>query len=547
MTPQNDVLNLLTGAIYQDSNRLQCKMLRFAVNVLGNVPKFISWTNARVFCKEIMLHDDITSSYDEELLDLFKFMELKRSDEYQVVEFIHGNIGYGGITEELKRDYPKYFVKEVRNKNDRCTANVFEFVNTDVGKKLQLSIKFIDDDDDEATYISNYILTPLSDQSITRPNTNQEVGEKKMHRFAQLFEKLAKPSDEAQREPGAKKKRSDGRTTTIATLDDDTMVEVFKHMNYCQLAKKGLVSKRYRDLIRTNRHRLALLYVDTLVLSDYRTRPSVTRVFNQKLSPEAYNEWVSLNGYSKQIPIEGQVVGMQNAQDDRRVYLLNADYNGPNSGQYSDTNLFYASTKLSHENWPVFQHFVRLLLDPIVYIRRIELIPQSDVLNLMAGAFNQDSNRLQCKTLKLNFEGNVQTFIGWIKSHVSCDEIIIHVWSRLEYEEELFDLFVTGANCTSGISFVESSHTKVVVGFVKKFMDLKRSDECRVVESVRGEIKKVYDEISIDVLKRDYPKCFVKEVGNKDHDSAMHVLEFVNTDVGKKLQLSIEMFGIGKT
>ncbi|KAI1694195.1 BTB/POZ domain-containing protein [Ditylenchus destructor] len=44
-------------------------------------------------------------------------------------------------------------------------------------------------------------------------------------------------------------------------MDNDTMLEVFKHLNCCQLANSSLVSKRFWNLLRTNRHSLALLSV----------------------------------------------------------------------------------------------------------------------------------------------------------------------------------------------------------------------------------------------------------------------------------------------
>ncbi|KAI1702045.1 hypothetical protein DdX_15729 [Ditylenchus destructor] len=366
------------------------------------------------------------------------------------------------------------------------------------------------------------------------------VGAKKMRRSDRLSEKLARSLNEAQREPRAKKKRSNGRITNIATMDNGTIMEAFKFLNYYQLAKNSLVSKRYRDLIRTNRHRLALLYVDSVDLnhsgnSDFRTRPILVEIFDQKLSPEAYKEWVSLNGYSKRIPTEGQVVGEQSAQYGHRVYELWAD-----AGYKGSTNVFYAQAKLSHENWPVFQHFVRLITDPFVYIQQIDLIPQNDVLHLLIGAFNQDSNRLQCKKLRLNLEGNVQKFIGWIKGHVSCGEIRIDNYNSSNYEE-LLDLFVTGAHCTSRISFSDYYSSNVVVNFVKKFIDLKSSDEYHVVEYIRGYSEDCYDGETVKVLKRDNAKFLVKAVENEGDGCTEHVFEFVNTDVGKKLQLSIEL------
>ncbi|KAI1698456.1 hypothetical protein Ddc_19100 [Ditylenchus destructor] len=327
--------------------------------------------------------------------------------------------------------------------------------------------------------------------------------------------------------------------SNIATMDNGTMVEAFKYLNYSQLAKNSLVSKRYRDLIRSHRHKFALLYVDSLVMSNCRTNPSLIIVFDKHLSAQDYNEWVIRNRYSKQIPIEGQVAGKQSGQYDHRVYGLWA-----NACYERSTNVFDAQTKLNHKHWPLFQHFVRLLMDPFILIQDIEFICQNDVLNLLVGAFNQGRDRLQCKKLKLNFEGNVQKLTGWMKSHVSCEEIQIHNYSLSSYHEELLDLLVTGAHCTSAIKIEYGIPSRIVVQLVQKFMDLKNSDECQMVESIRNNVMRQ----SGDGLKRDYADFMVKEERHEGYRSTVEyvrVFEFVNNDVGKKLQITEKKFGVG--
>ncbi|KAI1692392.1 hypothetical protein Ddc_23629 [Ditylenchus destructor] len=110
LIPQNDVLNLLIGATDPDRSRLQYKKLKF--NLSGDVPKFINWMKNHIFCDEILIEGDIALNHDEELLDLLttgahctsainmgdydsakvivdfvqKFMHLKSSDEWQLVE-----------------------------------------------------------------------------------------------------------------------------------------------------------------------------------------------------------------------------------------------------------------------------------------------------------------------------------------------------------------------------------------------------------------------------------------------------------------------------
>ncbi|KAI1705309.1 hypothetical protein Ddc_15779 [Ditylenchus destructor] len=207
------------------------------------------------------------------------------------------------------------------------------------------------------------------------------------------------------------------------SLDNDTTVEVFKYLNYCQLAKTSLVSKRFSDLIRTHRHKLALLYVESIGMSKDNYDPAAIKNFDQELSPEAYNEWVIRNDYSKQIPLETQIARIQSTHCDRKVYRLHADadYHYTDSNpSFKEKSVFSASIELSHENWPVFQHFIRLLTDPFIHIRSLGLPYQNDALNLLAGAVNQDRGRLQCRLLGVSLQHNMQDRISWIKEHVFC-------------------------------------------------------------------------------------------------------------------------------
>ncbi|KAI1693839.1 hypothetical protein Ddc_22513 [Ditylenchus destructor] len=85
-----------------------------------------------------------------------------------------------------------------------------------------------------------------------------------MRRSARLAGKQTNSEKEAQKEPKAKKSRSDNRMPNIVALDNGTMVEAFKFLNYCQLATSSHVSKRFWNLIRTHRHKLALLDVNEI-------------------------------------------------------------------------------------------------------------------------------------------------------------------------------------------------------------------------------------------------------------------------------------------
>ncbi|KAI1702052.1 hypothetical protein DdX_15736 [Ditylenchus destructor] len=337
-----------------------------------------------------------------------------------------------------------------------------------------------------------------------------------MHRSFRLAENQTKPANEAQMEPRAKKKRSDG-TSNIATLDNGTMVESFKYLNYMQRAKSSLVSKRFSNLIRNNRHRLALLYVDEIRMSSL-----PENIMNGSFGMDTRNE--------KKIPLDGPVAEMR-----RKIYKMRADYEGSKCSNARKTVL-NARVVLSHYNWPLFQHFVRLLTDPFIYINYLRLTPLIDIsyVNLLAEAMISDSSRIRCGTMVLlsnraNIVDNVQKFIGWSKNHVLCKEFQVFHKSDTNFDEEMLDFFVSGAHCTSKISNNRSDISNVIVAFLQKFMDLKDCDETQMVESIRcygsGQV--------VEVLNRDYAKFIDKEEKGKDQ-----CIELFNTRIGKKLKIT---------
>ncbi|KAI1708645.1 hypothetical protein DdX_11721 [Ditylenchus destructor] len=353
--------------------------------------------------------------------------------------------------------------------------------------------------------------------------------------------------------PKAKKSRSDDRIPNIIVLDNVTMVEAFKYLKYIPIAKISLVSKRFRDLIQTHRHSLSRHYVVKIRMqSNFNNDPATNKVFNKKLSADSYNDWVTCNQYSKQIPVQSQDGGEQSARDHGDVYQLRADALGWRA-------TFYAKCELNHENWPLFQHFVRLLTAPHIYISYVELTPQPDFLNLLAGAVKP--SRLQCKTLYFSLNDNIQKYITWVKGHVSCEEFQIsdfnfetgYKFKREllgEYDEALLDFFVTGTDCTRNVNVIAYDCANAVVDFVQKFMDLKSCDECQMIRSISSDaVHRI-----AEMMKRHYAKFLVKEEYCKDdcdwddinayenlYYYTIIVYEFINNDIGKKLEFTAKI------
>ncbi|KAI1702181.1 hypothetical protein Ddc_17252 [Ditylenchus destructor] len=360
-----------------------------------------------------------------------------------------------------------------------------------------------------------------------------------MRRSTRLAQKPADLENDAQMDPIVKKGQSENKTSNIVTLDNGTMVETLKYLNYMQLAKSSLVSKRYSNLIRTHRHSLSLLYVDSICMSENNRYAARMEVFNKKLSSKEYNEWIIHNRYSKQIPLNCQV------EYGLLIYEMIAGYKDSNK----TTWVFAARANLNHEKWPLFQHFVRLFTDPFIYIRYLKLAPRIDVsfINLLAEAMNPDYNRLRCNAVVLfsngiNIEDNVLKFIGWIKNHVHCNKFRIIHDDISNYHEELLDLFVTGAHCTSAITIIFGDLSNVFKALLQKFMDLKNRDEYQIVESIRGDVK---DQGVVEELKRNYAEFIAEEEQFEDVYSTGHVIGFINNNIEKKLTLSVKNYPYG--
>ncbi|KAI1699726.1 nuclear hormone receptor family member nhr-1 [Ditylenchus destructor] len=268
--------------------------------------------------------------------------------------------------------------------------------------------------------------------------------------------------------------------------------------------------------------------------------PDTIEVFDKELTPEAYNEWVIRNNYSKQAPLQDQIASTESTQNVPNGYWLfaYAHYKDPNHRELRDrTRVFYARAELNDHDWPLFQHFVRLATDPFIYIHNVRLTDQICILNLLSGAINSDHDRLQCKDLTFNLYGNDHKSITWAKTHMRCNQFTVWGKGDLNHDEALLDFFLTGAQCTSEVKVNSYDLSKVLVDFVQKFMDLKDSDGSQLVEAFEGDFKSQ----ATESLNRDYAKFLVKEKRGRHINT--HIFEFVNDNIGKKLQLTAKNYG----
>ncbi|KAI1695761.1 hypothetical protein DdX_19404 [Ditylenchus destructor] len=202
------------------------------------------------------------------------------------------------------------------------------------------------------------------------------------------------------------------------------------------------------------------------------------------------------------------------------------------------TQVFHARVKeLNNETWPLFQHFVRLITDPFIRIRYLELIPQADVLKLLAATIERSNRgRLQCEKLDFNFESNAQESFSYLKDHVRCANFhIIGSRSSPDHDMQLLDFFATGFHCTSEISTFDDISKAVIVDYVQKFMDLKSRDDSQLVESIRGRVSK----LTAEALETNYEKFFIKEEEYGYGWTTAPVYEIANADIRKKMRLTV--------
>ncbi|KAI1699998.1 hypothetical protein DdX_16982 [Ditylenchus destructor] len=320
-------------------------------------------------------------------------------------------------------------------------------------------------------------------------------------------------------------------------MDNGTMIESFKFLNYYQLATGSLVSKRFRNLIRTHRHKLALLDVNEIYMFCYVDYPehSIT-MFNKELSPKEYNKLIARNGYSKQVPLGGRIAGKENGYI---TFTLRANVcQNPNNCHDIATTVFNSQVELKNENWPMFQHSMRILMDPFIYIRSLTFY-SPNVLGFLAGAMNSDHDRLRCKQLVIDLNDDTKKYVVWIKDHIRCNEFKIHGDGGSKCDEELIDFIMTGAPCTSAIKIKNYVLSKVLIDFMQKFTGLRNSDEHQMVESILSDFK---NERVIEKLKRKYAKFIDKEEKHVERHRSRQIIGFINNDIQKKLTFSLTHF-----
>ncbi|KAI1692809.1 hypothetical protein DdX_21029 [Ditylenchus destructor] len=219
-----------------------------------------------------------------------------------------------------------------------------------------------------------------------------------------------------------------------------TMAQWLNHsnMNYCQLAKNSLVSKRFRDLIQTHRHSLALLYVNEISMDTVPFIPAVINIFDKELSSEAYNEWVIRHNYSKQVP---RVCLIARAQGTQHI---------PSSYRFRAYAIY---TDASHRGW---NDRTLHSTDPFIHIGCVALTHRNDALTTLSGAVNPDRGHVRCKELVFHLRGNTWKSVIWIKKHVRCNQVSVYGDTDSKHDETVLDFLLTGAHFPWGFPYITS-------------------------------------------------------------------------------------------
>ncbi|KAI1717355.1 hypothetical protein DdX_07098 [Ditylenchus destructor] len=424
-------------------------------------------------------------------------------------------------------------LKRLQARNERLSLEVHEKSTESSGTDVTISRKRHALAANPSSWTRSSNVPEMTEQA----QGGRQLTQEQLDRIAKNREKALKRF-QARNDRLSLEARNCSRIKNVVEVDNWTMVHVFKYLNYCQLAKSNLVSKRFRDVISANRDRLARLLVDNIsMMSCYGDTPTEIMLYNEDLSPEEYNDATTKDHIFR-----------------RNIYR-----------PYNEKSAFSAVAKLSDEKWPLFEHFIRILTDPFIIIKRIELTSQNDVLNALAKAVTTE-NRLQTNVLIFNTDSSIQKFMNWINDYVCCDTFVIDADQRFHFSEcydedgnyhsidnsdiyrnynkeflELFDFCVTGARCASVFTINYYDFSRVVASLIQKFMVLKSSDECQFFQSIESSSALTKRYVAYD-LKDEFAEFLVEEEEFEDDEYIKLAFEFRNTDIKKKLELTAEIY-----
>ncbi|KAI1706611.1 hypothetical protein Ddc_15192 [Ditylenchus destructor] len=337
-------------------------------------------------------------------------------------------------------------------------------------------------------------------------------------------------------------------------VDDHTLEQTFKFLGYFQLAKSSLVSRRFSRVIQSNRSRLAKLRVKKLLMDRrIRIHQNFITVCDVEFNPNEYREWAYPYGYTKGYRFDSPVVAVTAAYDSRSPERREQHHSfiRLQALAYEDSNtlvtVFSAvtSTKLSYDNWPLYQHFIRLLNDPFAYFERLTLISfQNFAWNALVENYGSRNRSVTCKYAKILLEDDSKDFLVWIKQNVVSEDLSLRRYETSTYDQDDTVSFLsTGQKCASSVVLRDEVYNGehligAIYDLIEKFLDLETSIQCQMISSINFRHICNLSERFLTNFARAFVRDEIVE------DSFSRIYQFMNRNIKKKLEVKIEIVNI---
>ncbi|KAI1692016.1 hypothetical protein DdX_21492 [Ditylenchus destructor] len=330
----------------------------------------------------------------------------------------------------------------------------------------------------------------------------------------------------------------------------DVMIDSLRFLNYCDLAKASLISKKLSEFIQTHRSSLPFLRVKEMLmeyheeqLPDRYSRKSFSTItlFGVKNFDLDHKDWIKSNGYSATFEFEHK----QSPPEPSNRISLHAAARFHESGSCIKedsaplTVVFSTFVKPNfhridcRRHWPMLQHFVRLLSDPFVYFERIQLVSlRNELWKPLVKNLKLTLTRTLCNDAEVCVENNAGEFLNWMKNYLRCSHLSLR--STGSPNDELAAFLLSGSTCTP-LAVISGTYNKELEhNLVARFLTLKQIDRDQVIPSISfpwmisvHTIKEMFEDKFSDFLVRE----------ENTSESFLQVYEFTNSDIMQKLEV----------
>ncbi|KAI1715338.1 hypothetical protein Ddc_10994 [Ditylenchus destructor] len=339
----------------------------------------------------------------------------------------------------------------------------------------------------------------------------------------------------------------------------DVMIDSLRFLNYCDLAKTSLISKKLSEFIQTHRSSLTLLRVKEMIMEYHekqvpdgysRTSYSTTMLFGVKKFDLDHDDWIESNGYSATFEFKPKEVDLENLFQKQPPKPTNcislhasARYHESGSCIKEDsaplTVVFSTFVKPKfnrldcRRHWPMLQHFVRLLSDPFVYFESIHLVSlKNELWKPLVKNLKLTLNRTLCNGAEIRLENNAGEFLDWMKNYLRCSQLSLR--STGSPNDELATFLLSGSKCTSHAMISGTYNRALEHNLVARFLTLKQDDRDQMIPSISFPWM-----ISVHTIKEMFGDTFSEFLVREENtlESFLQVYEFTNRDIMQKLEV----------